>query len=134
MMIVLLYLLDAVYHIIHIFIHQPLPDALLRLSISSPNVHCCHRAKIMFLANLLQMFWMTDGVMIGGLLINRSTAATIAVRRGDLLAVLKGVNEISLNTIFRCQRKDQLKLGLGHLQKSSLTGGFKDIAKQIAPW
>ena len=79
----------------------------------------------MFLANLLQMFWMTDGVMIGGLLINHSTAATIAVRRGDLLAVLKGVNEIS-------QRKDQLKSGLGHLQKSSLTGGFKDIAKQIA--
>ena len=89
-MIVLLYLLDTVYHIIHIFIHQSLPDALLRLSISSPNVHCCHRAKIMFLANLLQMFWMTDGVMIGGLLINCPTAAMIAVR--GLACFAKGVN------------------------------------------
>ena len=45
------------------------------------------------------MFWMTDGVMIGGLLINCATAATIAVR--GLACFAKGVNEISQNTIFR---------------------------------
>ena len=45
------------------------------------------------------MFWMTDGVMIGGLLINCPTAATIAVR--GLACFAKGVNEFSQNIIFR---------------------------------
>ena len=125
-MIVLLYLLDTSLSYYSYF-YSPavawcaaealyLLSECALLSSSKNNVPC------KFVANVLDDRWSND----------RRTAATIAVRRGDLLAVLKGVNEISQNTIFRCQRKDQLKSGLGHLQKSSLTGGFKDIAKQIA--
>ena len=131
-MIVLLYLLDTSLSYYSYF-YSPVvawcaAEALYLLSECALLSSSKNNVPCKFVANVLDDRWSND----------RRTADKpldcchdCSEARG-LACCAKGVNEISQNTIFRCQRKDQLKLGLGHLQKSSLTGGFKDIAKQIA--